>query len=129
MTNIAPRILLSLAVLILAGAGVVHAMAFPKALTVIEATNMPAFYANSFKGLWLIDSATLIGLAMVLALIVARPAMAARWVLLLLALIPAATAGIVYYFVGPFFAPHTLAAAALMIFAAGLLSPGPRHRA
>jgi hypothetical protein len=121
-----PRILLVFAVLILGGGGVMHALAFPKALTVLGAVTMPDFYANSFRALWLIDSAGLIGLAMLLALIAARPALATRWVVVLLALLPASTAGLVYWFVGSFVPAHALTLAALMIVAAGLQFPRNR---
>ncbi len=121
-----PRIFLAVAALILAAGGVLHAMAFSKALSALGGASMPDFYANSFRSLWLIDSAALISLAIILAVIIARPAMATRWIVVLLALIPGATAGIVYCFVGPFFAPHTLVVASLLIVAGGVQFPAAK---
>jgi hypothetical protein len=121
-----PRVLLAIAALILAVGGVLHAMAFPKALNALGGAVMPEFYANSFRSLWLIDSAALFSLAIILALLAARPAMATRWIVVLLSLIPAATAVIVYYFVGPFFAPHTLVVASVLIVLGGLRFPAAK---
>jgi len=119
-----PRILLAISALIQAGGGVVHAMVFSKATTVLEATNMPAFYANSFRALWLIDSASLISVAVMLAVIIVKPALASGWLVMLLALIPLCTAVLVFIFVGGLFPPAvTLAVAALLMVVAGWLMP------
>ncbi len=117
------RLLLGGSSLILALGGPAHASAFNKAAVLLAAANLPPFYAGSFKALWLADSSTLLTLAVTFALIAVRPAAASRPVVLLLALIPAATAGLVYCFVGSFLAAHLLMAAALAAFAAGLLFP------
>ena len=50
--------------------------AFKKAVSTVGNSNLDAFYTNALKGLWLIDSATLVTLAIVLGLIAARPAIA-----------------------------------------------------
>lgn len=98
-----------------------HARAFSSTLTAIANSNLPAFYASSFKALWLIDSATLLTLGIVFALNAVRPLMASGIVVSLLALIPAATAGLIYYFVGPFVPAHLLMTGAALAFIAGLL--------
>lgn len=69
--------------------------------------------ALSAKALWLIDSATLITLAIVLALVAARPHLASRPVIILLALVPAATAFFLYKFIGNFVPAHMLLASAV----------------
>ena len=123
MTAPASRILLALSAVIMVLGGPLHAAAFKKAAAVLAASNIPAFYCGSFKGLWLADSATLITLAMTFAVIAVRPAAAARPVVMLLAVIPGATAELVYFFVGPFFAAHLLMLAAIAAFVGGLLLP------
>src|SRR5436305_5265372 len=120
MGNYVPRILLAVSALILVVGGVMHAGAFKKMLTAVDASNLPAFYANSLKGLWLIDAATLLTLAVIFAVIAAHPAIASRSVVILLAIIPAATAFFLYRFIGNFLPAHMLLAAAAAVFVAGL---------
>jgi len=120
MTKRLPRILLALAALILAVGGLMHTSAFPKTASVVAASDLAPFYAASLKALWLIDSATLFTLAAVFGLIAARPSLAARWVVVLLAIIPAATAVLLYTFIGNFVAAHMLVAAAAAALFGGL---------
>jgi hypothetical protein len=82
---------------------------------------MPQFYSGSFKALWLIDSATLVSLAALLIFVVVRPNAATRWVLVFLALIPTATAALIYAFVGPFFPAHMFVTAAVAVAVAGFM--------
>jgi hypothetical protein len=109
-----------------------HAAAFSKTLTVIDKSNLPVFFANSFKMLWIGDSATLLILAAIFGWAAARPLAAQRPVLGLLALIPAATAVLMYGFIGPFFAIPLLVAPAMAVWVATLLpfrlSPSPALR-
>ena len=112
-----------LASVLLAASGIIHAVAFRKALLVLAEAHLPRFYENSLKGLWLADSTTLIGVAVILALVAARPASATRPVVVLLAMIPAATTVLVYVFVGAFFAPHLLLGISALIVIAGLQFP------
>jgi len=129
MSTRPPALLLSVAAFILLLGACAHAAAFPKAAAVLAAaTGMPSFYAGSFRGLWLADSATLFTLGAVFGYLAARPQAAARPVVVLLALIPAGTAGLIYWFVGGFFAAHLLMAAALATALAGVL-PAPSGRA
>jgi hypothetical protein len=114
------RYFLAFSSLILGAGGLMHAAAFNRAAAAVASASLPPFFANSFKALWLIDSATQLILAALLAAIAARPAVATRPVVLLLAFIPAATAGLIYRFVGSFFAGHLLAAAAAGILLGGL---------
>jgi len=119
----APRILLGLAAALSLVGGALHALAFRKALAAFDASNLPRFYASSSKGLWLADSATLIILAVIFAVLAWRPGAASRTMMLLVALIPAGTAGMIYAFVGGFFAGHMLVVIALLVMAAGVMSP------
>jgi hypothetical protein len=120
MGNYLPRILLAFSALILVVGGVMHAGAFKKMLRAVDASNLPVFYANSLKGLWLIDAATLLMLAVIFAIIAAQPALASKSVVILLAILPAATAFFLYRFIGNFLPAHMLLAAAAAAFLAGL---------
>jgi uncharacterized membrane protein len=121
MTTQLPRFLLAVSAVMLALGGIMHARAFDKATAVVAASNLPAFYADSLKALWLIDSATLIVLALVFGLVAARPVPAFGAVIVLLALIPATTAAFQYTFLGMFLPAHIFSVAAAMAILAGLL--------
>ena len=118
-----PRILLAFTAVALLFGGVVHANAFNKAVTALSAVSLPAFYANSFKALWLIDSVTLISLAVLFAVIAVWPSLVTRWIVILLAIIPAGTAALIYNFVGSFFPAHLLAVCTVLTIIAGLQFP------
>jgi len=120
-----PRILLFASAGVLALGGLMHTRAFPKASSAVASSALPEFYGGSLKALWLIDSATLIVLAAVFFAAGARPALASGAVIVLLAMIPAATAVLLYLFIGAFLPAHMLLAAALMAAAAGFLTGRP----
>ena len=120
MTKVLPRLLLSLSALVLAAGGMMHARAFPKTLAAVAASDLEPFYRGSLKALWLIDSATLLTLALVFAAVAARPRLVSRPVILLLAIIPAATAFFLYKFIGNFLPAHMLLGAAVGAAVAGL---------
>ena len=121
MVKLLPRVLLLVAAALLLVGGVLHAAAFSGAVSVLSAVSMPPFYSGSFKGLWLSDSATLVSLAILFGFIAVRPGSVTRWVLVLAALIPAATAVLIYAFVGLFFPVYMLVAAAVAVLAAGVM--------
>ena len=120
MTKVLPRLLLSLSALVLAAGGMMHARAFPKTLAAVAASDLEPFYRGSLKALWLIDSATLLTLAVVFAAVAARTKLVSRPVILLLAIIPAATAFFLYKFIGNFLPAHMLLGAAVAAVVAGL---------
>jgi hypothetical protein len=123
MSNRLPRILLVLAALLLGGGGVFNALAFRKALPVIAGSNLPAFDAHALEALWLIDSTTLLSVALFYLYIVMRPAGASRTALLLVTLVPLATALLIYNFVGNFLPGHILIVATLLATVAAILFP------
>ena len=123
MVKTFPRFLLAFAALLLAVGALMHASAFNKILSALAASNLPSFAANSLKVLWLGDSATLLILAAVFGFIAARSSAATKWVIVLLALIPAATAVLIYTFIGNFIGGHILLTAAIMAFVGGLQYP------
>jgi len=122
MVRQAPRFLLGSASLLSALGGAIHAAAFRKALTALNASKLPFFYAGSSKSLWLADSARLLILAAIFALLAMRPSMASQTIVTLIALIPAATAVLPYTFLGNFFAGHLLLVIAVLAFFSGFRS-------
>lgn len=117
-----PRWLLAIAAALVLLSAVMHTSAFPQARSAVGASNLTAFFRQALPALWLIESITLLLLAVVYGVVAARPALASGAVVALLALIPAATAGMLYRFVGGRFVPaHVLLLAAALAFVAGLL--------
>jgi hypothetical protein len=110
------RLLLGTSAVILAVGGYMHATAYERALSAVTASNLEFFYAQSFKALWLIDSATLLILAIIFGLGAARPCSVPRAMIILLACIPAVTAFFQYFFIGRFVPAHMLLFAALAAF-------------
>jgi len=125
MTLSARPLLLIAAALLVGLGGIMHARAFGRAAAAVASSSLPEFYGRSLKALWLIDSATLLVLAAVFGLLAARPEHASGVVIVLLALIPGATAAMLYTFMGPFLPAHMLLLSALMAGFAGLLGNGP----
>jgi hypothetical protein len=123
MAKTFPRFLLTFAALLLALGALMHASAFNKIASAIADSNLVPFAANSLKILWLADSTTSLLLAAVFGLIAARPSAATRWVIVLLALIPASTAGLIYTFLGGFIGGHIMLTAAVAAFMGGLQYP------
>src|SRR5947207_14288143 len=121
MHSLLSRFLLTASAALLLFGGAVHALAYKKAVAALATSNLTAFYAQALKGLWLIDSATLVILSMSFGVLALRPALASALMIALLALIPAATAALLYYFIGPFPPAHLLLFAALLAFSAAAL--------
>ncbi|MCI0446584.1 hypothetical protein L0244_16170 [bacterium] len=121
MNNRIPRILLAISAAILLLGCFMHTSAFKKVVAVLAFSNLPAFYGNSLKALWLIDSITMAILGVIFAAIALRPANVKRSIILLLGLIPAGTSILLYTFIGIFIPAHMLLFAAILIFIAGFL--------
>jgi hypothetical protein len=121
MTKALPRYLLAGSATLLLIGGIVHALALKKAMSAIASSNLQDFYAGALKSLWLIDSATLVILAIVFGVITVRPVLASGLVVALLALLPGATAALLYAFIGTFVPAHFLLTAAILAFCGGLL--------
>ncbi|HEY3052760.1 MAG TPA: hypothetical protein VGK04_05155 [Thermoanaerobaculia bacterium] len=83
----------------------------------------PELFREQREALWLGDSATLLIVAVFFAAIAARPSMATRPALILVALIPAATAILIYMFVGNFYAGHLLLGASAAALLASVRLP------
>jgi hypothetical protein len=121
MNNRLPRILLAISAAILLLGSFMHTSAFKKVGAVVAFSNLPAFYGNALKALWLIDSITLSILGVTFATIALRPVNVRRSLILLLGLIPAGTSILLYTFIGIFIPAHMLLVAAILIFIAGFL--------
>lgn len=121
MINAFPRFLLAFSAIILLVGGVMHASVFGKTVAAVATSNLPPFYGNSLKGLWLIDAATLITLAIVFGLLAGRPALVDKSVIILLAIIPAATACFLSKYIGNFRPAHMLLTAAAAAAGGALL--------
>jgi hypothetical protein len=123
MTNLLSRCLLAASAIILALGSIVHAASFSKAALTIDSSNLPVFYTNVFKAFWLMDSTTLILVGIAFGLTAAKPFVATRPVIILLALIPASAAVLLYTFIGRFIAADlVLFLAVAMAILAALLS-------
>jgi len=112
--------LLAFPAVLLAIGGVMHLSAFAKAAAAAAGSNIPPFFGNALKALWLMDSCGMFVLAAVCVTLLLRPEMASGTVIALLSLIPFSTAALLYFFIGNFFAAHMLTAAGLSMAAAAL---------
>jgi len=117
------RILLVVSSFLLGAGSAIHASAFSKAVSAVAKSDLPPLFGNALKGLWLGDSTTMLALAMIFGLLAARPFLAARSIILLISLIPAGIAAMIYVFMGGFFAGHLLLVSAALAFVAGLKLP------
>jgi hypothetical protein len=129
--RIASRLLLVLSALDLAGGAVIHAMAFRKASVVAAHSTLPAFFTAAFKGLWLCDSITSLGLALALGAIAVSPTIAARPLVIILALPPLGFAVALFATMGNFFPGYLMLLAGAATLAGGLmhLRPAPSQLA
>jgi len=119
-----PRLVIAFAGLIQLAVSVVHAASFSRADAVFAGSNLRPLFVDSARVLWLGHSAALAVVAVLCGLIAIWPSAASRPVVMVLALIPALNAVLIYAFLGIFFAGHLLLFSAVAIFFAGLKFPG-----
>jgi hypothetical protein len=115
------RILLAVSAILLAAGAHFHTSAFNKTATAVAESNLPAFLGNGLKVLWLQDSVITNVLAIIFAIVALKPTAAPKWIIVVLALVPIVTAGLVYYFVGNFFGGHIFLTAGSAAILGGLL--------
>ena len=113
MMNTVRRLLLGFSATILVLGAFMHTTAFDRVQSAVAISNLEPFFGKSLKALWLIDSATLVTLAIIFGLAAARPGAVSRAVILILACIPGATAFFLYMFLGPFVPAHMLLVSAV----------------
>jgi hypothetical protein len=116
------RIFLGLAAAILLAGAWMHTSAFHRVTEAVGNSDLESFFAHSLPALWLIDSVVMTVLALLFAAISFRPAVATPPAVLVLGLIPGATASLLYRFIGSSFIPaHMLAIAAALTVASAAL--------
>ena len=120
--------LLVLSAAILATGGSIHGLAYPKASTVAGHSTLPPFFQGALKGLWLSDSLSSLTIALTLACIAANPRLAATPLVLLLALMPLATAVVLFLTMGNFFAGYLMLIAAAAALLGAVMRPSTPHR-
>ena len=119
------RLLFGLSAALLLLGGWSHAAAYQKVVAAVAGSNLPAYFGNALKALWLMDSSGMFVLAATCGLVAIRPRAASSSVMLLLALIPAATAALLYLFIGRFLGAHLLLVTSVaMLVAAACLPAG-----
>src|SRR5260370_17148026 len=91
MHSLLSRLLLGASAALLLFGGAVHALAYKKAVAAVATSNLGAFYAQALKGLWLIDSATLVTLAIAFGVLPAPPALVSGLRIALFPFIPPPT--------------------------------------
>src|SRR4051794_17017809 len=104
----AARLLLAVAALLLLFGGAIHATAFPKVAPVLDSASIPIFLIGASKALWLADSSNLFAVGAAFGLVAAHPRSGGRALILVLALVPFASAILIYAWVGAFFAGHLM---------------------
>jgi len=100
------RILLAFSALVFAFGAWIHTSAFGRMSTTVAKSDLPGFFGNGFRTLWLMDSSVQIALATIFAIVAIRPAAATKPIVLLVAFIPLATSVFIYYFIGNFIGGH-----------------------
>ena len=128
LVRLAPRLLLGFSALCLASGASVHTLAYQKAAGIAEHSTLPAFFVAAFKGLWLSDSLTCSGLALTIGAIAVFPRMASRSLVMLLAVMPLASAMVILATMGKFFAGYVMLLSSVTTLVGGALHrSGSRH--
>lgn len=115
------RILLVFSALLFAFGACVHTSAFGRVSAAVAKSNLPDFFGNGFKTIWLMDSSVQVILAIVFALIAIRPNAATKIIVVLIAFVPLSTALFAYYFLGNFIAGHLFLVGSLAAIFGALL--------
>jgi len=118
------RILLAFSAIVLAVGAYAHTSGFNKMSAAVAKSDLVPFVGKGLKVLWLQDSVIALVLAIVFGTIAARGSRVPRWIILVLALIPIATAGFVYHFIGNFIGGHLFLTAGVTAILGGLLYSG-----
>ena len=121
------RILLSFSAIVFAFGAWIHTSAFGRMSGAVASSDLPPFFGNGFRTLWLMDSAVQIALALVFAIVATKPNAATKPIVILIALVPLSTAGFIYYFIGNFIGGHIFAAGAAAAVLAALLKSEKRQ--
>jgi hypothetical protein len=118
------RILLASSALVFAFGTWMHTSAFGRMSDAVAKSDLPPFFGNGFRTLWLQDSVIQIVFAIIFGLLAIRPAAATRFIVVILGLLPITTAVFIYHFIGNFVGGHIFVAGGLTAILGGLfLSP------
>ncbi len=115
------RILLAISAVIFALGTWIHTSAFGRMSDAVAKSDLPAFLAQGFRTLWLMDSSVQISLALIFAVVAIKPDAATRLIVVLVALVPFATAMFIYHFIGNFIGGHLFLAGSVAAIFGGLL--------
>jgi|SRR5437667_10236142 len=115
------RILLGFSAILFAFGAYIHTSAFGRMSDAVAKSDLPAFFGNGFRTLWLQDSAIQILFAIVFAVVAIRPAAATRFVVVIIGLLPITTALFIYHFIGNFVGGHIFLAGGLAAILGALL--------
>jgi hypothetical protein len=117
------RTLLAAAAVILIGSACLHASAYAQVTAAVSASGLSPLLGDAYRALWLADSTTSMAVGALAALLAFRPALARPVIVVVLAVIPAATAACVYHFLGAFPPGHLMITAAALLVLAAVLPP------
>jgi hypothetical protein len=115
------RILLAFSALVFVLGAWIHTSAFGKLSAAVAKSDLPAFFADGFRVLWLQDSALQIVFAILFTFVAIKPSAATKPIIILIALIPATTATLIYCVIGNFIGGHIFLAGALAAILGALL--------
>ena len=115
------RRLILLAAIVLFLAGLTHTLGYKFVAPVLVKSSLPANVTEALKGVWLIYSAHLILLSVVIVWISRLPG--TRSLVLFLALFPVSDGVFMYHFVGPFIGLYMVSTAAVLLLIGGWLLP------
>ncbi|MBV9618962.1 MAG: hypothetical protein JO201_07085 [Verrucomicrobia bacterium] len=117
------RLLLAFSAAIFSFGTWIHTSAFDRMSAGVAKSDLPSFLGSGLRTLWLMDSSVQIILALVFALVAIRPTLATKPIVVLIALIPLATAIFIYHFIGNFIGGHLFVAGAVAAIVGALLVP------
>jgi hypothetical protein len=118
------RLLLAFSAIVLVGGAYLHTSGFNRMSVAVAKSDLVPFVGKGLKVLWLQDSVIAIVLGIIFGTIAARGSAAPRWIIVVLGLIPVATAGFAYHFIGNFIGGHVFLTAGVAAILGGLLYPG-----
>ena len=121
------RVLLAFSAIVFAFGAWIHTSAFDRMSASVAKSDLPAFFGNGFRVLWLQDSALQIVFAILFALVAIRPSLATRWVIAIVALVPLTTAVLIYCVIGNFIGGHIFLTGALAAILGALLKSENRQ--
>jgi hypothetical protein len=113
------RLLLAFSAIVLVGGAYLHTSGFNRMSAAVAKSDLVPFVGKGLKVLWLQDSVIAIVLGIIFGTIAARGSAAPRWIIVVLGLIPAATAGFVYHFIGNFIGGHVFLTAGVAAILGG----------